>query len=92
MWRIFVCFVDEEEKYLNKLFGVDVIEFLVFEWVLVFVLVRKKDGMFCWCVDYWVLNIVIKKDVFFLFLVDECWDILIENIWFLKLDVNWVCL
>lgn len=52
LWRIFVCFVDEEEKYLNKLFGVDVIEFLVFEWVLVFVLVRKKDGMFCWCVDY----------------------------------------
>lgn len=84
--------MDEEEKYFNKLLGVGVIEFLIFEWVLVLVLVRKKDGIFCWCIDYRVLNVVIKKDVFFLFLVDECLDILMGNFWFFKLDVNWVYL
>lgn len=92
MCRIFVCYVGEEEKYFNKLLDVGVIEFLIFEWVLVFVLVWKKDGIFCWCVDYWVLNKVIKKDVFFLFLVDECFDMLMGNVWFFKLDVNWVYL
>lgn len=43
-------------------------------------------------VDYWVLNKVIKKDVFFLFLVDECFDMLMGSVWFFKLDVNWVYL
>lgn len=52
----------------------------------------EKDGIFCWCVDYWVLNKVIKKDVFFLFLVDKCFDMLMGKVWFFKLDVNWVYL
>lgn len=91
MCRIFVCYVGEEEKYFNKLLDVGVSELLIFEWVLLFV-VWKKDGIFCWCVDYWVLNKVIKKDVFFLFLVDECFDMLMGSVWFFKLDVNWVYL
>lgn len=66
------CFADEEEKHLNKLLGADVIEPSVYEWASAPVLVRKKDGTLCWCVDYRALNTVTKKDVFPLPLVDEC--------------------
>lgn len=66
------CFADEEEKHLNKLLGADVIEPSVSEWASAPVLVRKKDGTLCWCVDYRALNTVTKKDVFPLPLVDEC--------------------
>lgn len=66
------CFADDEEKHLKKLLGAAVIEPSVSEWASAPVLVRKKDGTLCWCIDYRALNTVTKKDVFPLPLVDEC--------------------
>lgn len=67
---------------------VGVIELSVLEWVLVFVLIRKLDGKVWYVIDYCKLNVVIRKDVYFLFLIEECLDILVGNEWFFKLDVN----
>lgn len=69
---------------------VGIIELLNLEWVLLFVFVWKKDGKVRWCIDYWKLNFVMKKDVYLLFFIEECIDILFGNEWFLKLDVNLV--
>lgn len=87
-----VCYVDEEEKHLNKLLGAGVIEPSTSEWASAPVLVRKKDGTLRWCIDYRALNAVTKKDVFPLPLVDECLDTLTGNLWFSKLDANWAYL
>lgn len=58
------------------MFDVGIIQLLNLEWVLVFVLVKKKDGNVRWCIDYCNLNSVIVKDFFFLFIIEDCLDIL----------------
>lgn len=70
--------------------NVGIIELLILELVFLFVLICKRDGKVWWCIDYWKLNLVIKNDVYFLLLIEECIDILFGNEWFLKLDVNLV--
>ena len=82
------CFVEEEEKHLNKMLAAGIIEPSVSEWASAPVLIRKKDKSLRWCIDYRKLNAVSKKDVFPLPIIDECIDSLIGNIWFSKLDAN----
>lgn len=64
----------------------DVIEFSNFLWVVFIVFVKKWDGMICFCVDYWKLNFVIKKDVYLLLWIDEFFDILLGVKYFCILD------
>lgn len=66
------------------------IKFFIFEQVLVLVFVFKWDGGVWWCIDFSMLNSRLVKDVFFLFMVEECFDIFVGNIQYLKLDVNLV--
>ena len=82
------CFVEEEEKHLNKMLDAGIIEPSVSEWISAPVLIRKKDKSLRWCVDYRALNAVTTKDVFPLPMIDECIDSLIGNTWFSKLDAN----
>lgn len=56
-----------------------IIILLVFEWLLVLVLVWKKDGIVRYCIDFRGVNKVIKKDVFLFLNMEECLDIFGKN-------------
>lgn len=68
---------------LNK----NIIEKLVSFWVLGVVLVKKKDGLLCFCVDYRWLNVIIVKDVYLLFRIDDFLDSFLGLKWFLIFDL-----
>ena len=57
-------FAGEEKAHLEKMLKTGVIKPSISEWATAPVLVRKRDGMVCWCVDYRALNSVTTKDVF----------------------------
>lgn len=54
----------------------DVIFLSVFFWAVFVVLVRKFDGIMCFCVDYRKINVIIRKDSYFLFRILEVLDVL----------------
>ena len=83
-----ICFVEEEEKHLNKMLEAGVIEPSVSEWASPPVLIRKRVGSLRWCVDYRALNKVTRKDCFPLPLIEESVDSLCGNVWFTNLDAN----
>ncbi len=83
-----LAFVKEEEAHLQKMLDAGVIEPSMSDWSAAPVLVRKRDGSVRWCIDYRALNAVTVKDVFPLPLIEECTDMLAEQVWFSKLDAN----
>lgn len=48
-------------------------------------LIRKKDDSVRWCVVYRALYKTTVKDTYLLPLMEECLDMLVGNLWFLKL-------
>lgn len=64
----------------------DVIEKLLSFWVFGVIFVCKKDGSFCFCVDYRRFNDVMIKDVYLLLRIDEILDYFLGVCWFLILD------
>lgn len=54
--------------------------------VLLIVLVRKKDNLFWLCVDYRKLNDKIIKDKFLLFRVEEIFDVFYGFVMFFIMD------
>lgn len=54
-----------------------VIEFSDSLWVVNVCLVKKKDGINRFCIDFRKLNFIICKDVYLFFCIDEILDILI---------------
>ena len=69
-------FAEEEEKHLKKMLDCGVIQPLNSEWSSPLVLVRKKDGDICWCIDFCAVNNFAKKDAYPLPLIEECPDAL----------------
>lgn len=74
--------------HLENMIAAGVIQTSVSDWASAAVFVRMKDGSMRWCVDYRVLNNVTVKDIYSLFLIEECMNALYENAWFSKLDAN----
>ena len=58
------------------------------EWASAPVLIRKRHGSVCWCIDYRELNKLTEKDSFPLPLVEDCIDTLAGNVYFSKLDAS----
>ncbi|KAL8614664.1 hypothetical protein ACOMHN_051116 [Nucella lapillus] len=88
MRRTPAVFVGEEEAHLRKMLDAGVTQESISEWASAPVLIRKKDGMVRWCIDYRALNDVTVKDTFPLPLVNDCLDALSGSTWFSKLDAN----
>ena len=57
-------------------------------WASPIVLVRKKDGTTCFCVDYRKVNDVTIKDAYPLARVDDTLDTLAGSVWFSTLDLK----
>lgn len=51
---------------------------------------KKKDGSWCVCVDYCCLNVIIVKDVYFIFRIEDDLDVFVGFKWFIMLDLNMV--
>lgn len=88
LFRRFLYFQREiVENEIVKMFENDVIEFSESFWLVLLLLVVKKDGLWRFCVDYRQFNLVIKKDVYFLFRIDEFFDFLVGVFYFSILDL-----
>ena len=83
-----ISFASEEKAHLDKMEKAGVIQPSNSEWASAPVLVRKRDGSVCWCVDYHGLNALTTNNFYPLPLIDECMDSLAGNLWFSKLDAN----
>ena len=80
-------FQAEEEKHLNKLLNIGVIEPSSSDWAAAPVLIRKKDGSVRYAIDYRALNNVTVKDAFPLPLIEDCFDSLEGVKYFSGLDM-----
>ena len=81
-------FTDEEEKYLKKMLDSRVIIPSNSKWASPSVLICKKDGTVCWCIDFRAVNAITCKDAFPLPPIEECRDLL-EGVEFMStLDMN----
>ena len=80
-------FQAEEEKHLNKLLNIGVIEPSSSDWATAPVLIRKKDGSVRYAIDYRALNNVTVKDAFPLPLIEDCFDSLEGVKYFSGLDM-----
>lgn len=72
--RVLVNFIKEIDKYFDDWFEREVIELFNSLWLVVVVLIKKKDGLYFFCIDYQKLNSNIMKDVYFFFRIEELLD------------------
>ena len=87
MRRTPLGFEEEEEKHLQKMLDVGVIEPSCAEWASPPVLIRKRDGTVRYCVDFRRLNSITIKDAFPLPLIEDCLDSLAGSVYFSTLDM-----
>ena len=78
----------EEEKHLKKILDCGVIQQSNSEWPLPSVLVQKKDGDFCWCINYCTINNVTRKDAYPLPLIKESLDALSDTEYMSTVDMQ----
>ena len=73
---------DQASKLVHEMLDKDVIQPSESPWASPVVLVKKKDGSTCFCVDYRRVNAVTRKDAYPLPRVDETLDTLAGSKWF----------
>ena len=78
---------EEAMKLLDDTLTRSVIQPSSSPWASPVVLVPKKDGSFCFCIDYGKVNAVTRKDSYPLPRVDETLDTLAWSKWFSVLDL-----
>ena len=80
-------FEGEEEENLKMMLDVGIIQESCSDWASAPVLVRKKDGLVRYYIDYRELNRRSVKDLFPLPSVSSCLDQLSDNVYFSTLDM-----
>ena len=75
------------EELIQNMIAQGVIQNSSSPWVSPVVLDEKRDGCYCFCVDYRHLNAVTKVDVFPLSRVDDTLDMLSQTQYFSMLDL-----
>ncbi|XP_065927594.1 uncharacterized protein [Magallana gigas] len=86
--RIPLPLMQEVDKQVNEMLEKGVIEPSNSPWASPVVLVRKKDGSMCFCIDYRRLNEVTVKDAYPLPNIEEAFDHLSGHALFSTLDPN----
>ena len=77
--------IDEQVAEMTKH---GIIEPAASPWASNVVLVRKKDGSLCFCVDYRQLNRITVQNSYPLPLIDNCLNALQGSVWFSTLDLR----
>ena len=70
------------KEFLREMLNKKVIERSDSPWASLVVLVQKKDGTTQFCVDYWKVNAVTRKEAYFLPRIDDTVDSLAGSKWF----------
>ncbi|KRX24114.1 Retrovirus-related Pol polyprotein from transposon 17.6 [Trichinella nelsoni] len=81
-------FREQIDGLLTDMINKDIIEPSTSPWTASVVLVKKKDGNVRFCVDFWKLNLVTKKDSYPLPRIDGTIDTLAGAEWFSTLDLT----
>ena len=79
---------EEISQQIDEMLQKDVIQTSSSPWASGIVMVQKKDGKKCFCVDYRKLNDVTTKDAYPLPRIDDSLDQLAGAKWFSCLDLN----
>ena len=75
------------KKYLKENFRKDFINFSNVLFFLLILFIIKFNGKLRFCVDYYKLNIIIKRNNYFIFLIDETLIKLIKCKYITKLNI-----
>ena len=75
------------QKYLKKNFSKKFIRFNFFEYSFLVFFVKKLEKNLRFCVDYRELNAIIKKNRYFMFLVQKTLDRICDFKYFIKIDI-----
>ena len=87
-WRIPPAMVDEIQAHMKEMLEACVICPSQSQWCDAIVLVCKKDGGLCFCIDFCKLNARIKKDSYLLPQIQEAIESLVEAGYFSCLDLT----
>ena len=85
--RVPLCQRQEIQDLLTEMQAKDVIQPSRSPWASPVVLVQKKDGSTCFCINYRKLNSVTRKDVYPIPRIDDTLDTLAGSQWFSTLDM-----
>ena len=75
------------QKYFKKNFNKKFIRFNFFEYLFFVFFVKKLDEGLRFCVDYRKLNVIIKKNRYFMFFVQKTFDRICDFKYFIKIDI-----
>lgn len=78
----------EEEKYFKEQLRNGIIKRSNSAWASQVVLVRKKDGIVRWCIEYRKLNYCTRKNAYLLPRIDMCLDCLARALIFSTMDLQ----
>jgi len=67
-----VAYLPIIDQHVGDMLANDIIEPIMSPWASNVVIIRKKDGTYCFCIDYWRLNDITCKDSYPLPRIDDC--------------------
>ena len=81
--------LEKEKECIDKLIKAGIIVPSKSEWASPPLLVKKADGGTRFCIDYRELNKRTIKDSYPLPLIEDCLDVLADNVYFSRCDMSW---
>lgn len=79
---------DEIEKQVNEMLSQGIIQKSSSAFSSPVLLVKKKDGTYRFCVDFWHLNALTAKSKFLVPIFEQLMDELANASWFTNLDLS----